>query len=258
MLVKDAISQYPTLPFLAIRFGIATLVVAAATRRPPSREVIRVGALIGLVLAAGYVFQTVGLVYTSPGNAGLITGLFVVFTPILDRLFGTPLPARTLLATAAALIGTVLLTGTGARVGGGELLMLACAAAFALHIVLLSRWAPGLPPGPLALVQMAASTVVFTAGSLPALRLPAIAVWPALLITGIFASGLAFFIQTWTQRHLAASRAALVLATEPAWALLFAVVLAGQRLSWLQMLGAGLVLVAIAGHELAAVRSGRR
>jgi drug/metabolite transporter (DMT)-like permease len=158
-----------------------------------------------------------------------------------------------------ALAGTVLLTGGGPTgVGIGDLLVLGCAIAFALHIVLLGRWAPDLPAAPLAMVQMAVSTLLFSAGAVPGWRLPPQSVWFAIAITGVFASAIAFFIQTWAQRHLSPTRTALVLATEPAWALFFAVLLAGQRLDVAQGAGAALVLVAIIGHEVAGALTARK
>lgn len=252
VLVKDAISRYPTVPFLGLRFLLALLVMVVAVRALPDRRSLKVGALIGLVLALGYLFQTLGLQTTSPGNAGLITGLFVVFTPLLERLFGRPVPRRTLVAVAAALIGTFLLAGGAhSRMGFGDLLVVLCAVAFALHIVLLSHFSPGLPAAPLALAQMGAAALLFGVAGAPGFRLPTGSVWVAILVTGVFASALAFFIQTWAQAHLSASRTALILATEPAWALLFSVLLAGQRFGTVEAAGAGLVLVAILGHELA-------
>ena len=111
VLVKDAITQYPTLPFLQLRFALAFVVMVVLVHRLPSRRELWVGVVIGAVLAAGYLLQTVGMETTSPGNAGLITGLFVVFTPIIDRIFGVALHRRTVIAVILALIGTVMLAG---------------------------------------------------------------------------------------------------------------------------------------------------
>jgi drug/metabolite transporter (DMT)-like permease len=251
VLVKDAVTQYPTLPFLEIRFVLALLVMVALVRRLPTRRELWVGAVAGAVLAGGYLVQTIGLTMTSPGNAGLITGLFVVFTPVIDRIFGVALRRRTVIAVVSALIGTVMLTGGATGFGIGDALVLCCAVLFALHIVMLSRWSPGLPAAPLAMVQMGTSALIFTAGGTWSLRLPSAAVWFAIVVTGVFASALAFYIQTWAQAHIDASRTALILATEPAWALAAAVVLAGQRFGPVQAAGAALVLAAIVGHELA-------
>jgi drug/metabolite transporter (DMT)-like permease len=251
VLVKDAITHYPTLPFLQLRFILAFLVMVALVHRLPARKELRVGVAAGAVLAAGYLTQTVGLTMTSPGNSGLITGLFVVFTPLIDRIFGVRLRWWTLIAVATALIGTFLLVGGPAGVGLGDILTVACALMFALHIVLLSHWSPGLRSAPLAMVQMGTSALIFTGGGSWSLRFPSQDVWIAIVITGVFASALAFYIQTWAQQHLSASRTALILTTEPAWALAAAVILAGQRFGPLQAAGAALVLAAIVGHEVA-------
>ena len=255
VLVKDAISQYPTLPFLALRFALAALVMVVVVHRPPSRRALVVGIPIGVALAVGYLLQTIGLETTSPGNAGLLTGLFVVFTPLIDGLLGARMPLRTIGAALLALAGTALLTGSGLALPGlGDLLVVACALAFAVHIEMLSRWAPGLPPAPLAMVQMLTAAVLFGAGSIPRVSLPPSSVWFAIAVTGILASALGFLIQTWAQTHLSASRTALVLATEPAWALAAAIAFAGQRFGLAQGIGATLLLVAIVGHEILAAR----
>jgi drug/metabolite transporter (DMT)-like permease len=254
VVVKNAIAEYPTLPFLQLRFILAFLVMAVLVRRLPTRREILVGLAAGAVLAAAYLTQTVGLSLISPGNAGLITGLLVLFTPLLDRVFGVPLRRRTIIAVIVAAIGIGMLTGGPSGFGPGDVLVVACAVLFALHIVLLSRWSPGLPAAPLAMVQMGACALIFSAGGTWSLRMPSTDVWIAVVITGVFASALAFYIQTWAQAHIDASRTALIIAMEPAWAVAAAVVLAGQRFGFLQAAGAALVLAAIVGHELAPLK----
>jgi len=254
VLVKDAVTQYPTLPFLQIRFAIALLVMSVVVRRLPTRRELQVGAVIGAVLAAGYLAQTVGLTITSVGNAGLITGLCVVLTPLLNRLFGAPIRSWTWIATLVSLGGLVLLTGGPSGMNLGDLLVLACAVLFALHIVLLGRWSPGTSSAPLAMTQMGMCTLLFSAGGTWSLRAPSAKVWFAIVVTGLFASAFAYFIQTWAQAHISANRTALILATEPAWALVAAIVLAGQRFGLEQAAGAGLLLAAIVGHELASLK----
>ena len=254
VLVKGALQHYPTLPFLELRFILAFLVLVVLVRRLPTRRELRVGLIAGAVLAAGYWTQTVGLTMTSPANSGLITGLFVVFTPLIDRLFGASLRWWTWIAVAAALTGTVMLVGGPSNFGLGDLLTVACAILYALHIVLLSKWSPGLRSAPLAMVQMGAGALIFTGTGSWSLQDPGPNVWFAIVITGVFASALAFYIQTWAQQNLSASRTALILTTEPAWALVAAIVLAGQRFGALQAAGAAIVLAAIVGHELAHLR----
>lgn len=254
VVVKNAIAEYPTLPFLQLRFILAFLVMAVLVRRFPTRRELLVGLAAGTVLAGGYLTQTVGLSLISPGNAGLITGLLVLFTPLLDRVFGVPLKLRTIVAVIVSVIGIGMLTGGPSGFGLGDVLVIVCAVLFALHIVLLSRWSPGLRSAPLAMVQMGACALLFSAGGTWTLRMPSTNVWIAIVITGVFASALAFYIQTWAQAHIDASRTALIIAMEPAWAVAAAVVLAGQRFGLLQAAGAALVLAAIVGHELAPLK----
>jgi drug/metabolite transporter (DMT)-like permease len=254
VVVKNAIAEYPTLPFLQLRFILAFLVMAVLVRRLPTRRELLVGLAAGTVLAGGYLTQTLGLSLISPGNAGLITGLLVLFTPLLDRVFGVPLKRRTIVAVIVAVIGIGMLTGGPSGFGLGDVLVIVCAVLFALHIVLLSRWSPRLSAAPLAMVQMGACALIFSAGGTWTLRMPSTDVWIAIVITGVLASALAFYIQTWAQAHIDASRTALIIAMEPAWAVAAAVVLAGQRFGFLQAAGAGLVLAAIVGHELAPVK----
>jgi drug/metabolite transporter (DMT)-like permease len=254
VLVKDAVSQYPTLPFLQIRFVLALVVLALIFRKLPDRRELRAGAVIGTVLAAGYLAQTAGLTITSPGNAGLITGLFVVLTPIINRLFGAPIHWWTWIATAVSLGGLLLLTGGPSGMNLGDLLVLACAVLFALHIVLLGRWSPGMSPATLTLVQIGMCAALFSLGGTWSLRMPSGSVWFAILITGLFASAFGYYIQTWAQAHISANRTALILATEPAWALVAAVTLARQRFGLTEAIGAALIVAAIVGHEGASLK----
>ncbi|HLB75660.1 MAG TPA: DMT family transporter [Candidatus Dormibacteraeota bacterium] len=255
VVVKDAIGHYPIFAFLGVRFALATLVlwlIVAALRLRIRRA--GIGLSIGLVLALSYLFQTMGLRGTSVANTGLITGLFVVFTPILDRLFfGVATGPVTWLAAGTAFAGTALLTG-GAPTGlhQGDLLVLLGSVGFAFHITLLSRYASA---GPLVLAawQMTAAGVFLTAGAVAtgAVVIPVPrSVWPALVITGVFASAIAFWVQTYAQQRLPASRTALILTTEPAFTVFFAFLLVGERFRPVQVVGAALILGALFFSEL--------
>ncbi len=262
VVVKDALAQYPVLPFLGLRFGIAGLLLLLLLRVWPGWVDWRVGGPIGVVLALGYLLQTQGMVTVQPGIAGLLTGLFVVFTPILDRLcFGVRVRPPTWIGVLVALIGTALLTGLSIGFSLGDLFLVLAALCFAAQILLLSR-AQG-SPARLGLVQILVCAIAFLAlGATGGLPYPAVppSVLGAVLITGVLASSLAVWAQTWAQQRLDASRAGLVLAGEPFFALLFAVLLAGERLQPPQLLGAVLLIGAILGHELfqAGLRQGRR
>jgi len=256
VVVKQAIGEYPVLPFLGLRFAVAALLLLLVLRRWPALPSWRQGLPVAAALAVGYLFQTEGMVTISPGIAGLLTGLFVVFTPLLDRLlFASRLRLATVVSIAMALAGTGLLTGGLAGFRVGDLLVVLAALAFAVQIVLLSHGRGSVAD--MSLVQMLVCALVFLLlGAGPQFRYPPVSgsVALALAITGALASGLALLAQTWAQRRMSASRAGLVLAAEPGFALLAAVLLVGERLSQIQLLGALVLFLAIIGHELVGAR----
>jgi drug/metabolite transporter (DMT)-like permease len=255
LIVKDAVASYPVVSFLGLRFALATLLLAPLALRGLSRRGLLIGALIGIPVGLGYVFQTYGLTGTSAANAGLLTGLFVILTPLLDRaLYRTPLAPISLAAAAVGLAGTALLTTTGpSGFGWGDALEVLTALAFALQIVWLGRFGSDHPSMQLAFGQIVPSAVVFLAvmAVTPGdLRPPTPWVWGAILITGALASALAFWVQSYVQQRIPASRTAIILLGEPAFAAGFAVLLGGERLSPIQWLGAGLIFAGLLAHEV--------
>ena len=256
VVVQDAIAVYGVIPFLAVRFVLAGAALAPIYAAKLTRRSLIVGGGIGVVLAAGYLFQTTGLLFTTPTNSGLITGLFVVFAPIADRLlFGANVSRQVILAVALSLLGMVLLAGGGPEgANWGDLLTLLCAAALGLHIALLSRYAASYDAGALTLAQILSIALLFIIvwpffGSV---SLPPPEVWVALLVTGLLASAGAFLVQTTVQQHIPAARTAIILTMEPVFAALFGYWLAGDRLVAVQILGALMILSALVIGEVAA------
>jgi drug/metabolite transporter (DMT)-like permease len=262
VVVQDAISAFGVLGFLALRFALASAALSPILLSGVTRRTLLVGGGIGLVLAAGYLFQTLGLLYTTPTNSGLITGLFVVFAPLADRFFfGVRASREVVVAVALSLLGMVLLAGAGpAGVNPGDLLTLLCAAALGLHIALLSRYAAGHDAGGLTLAQILTMAVLFAAlwPLVGPVELPPPEVWGALLITGLLASAGAFYIQTFVQQRLPAARTAVILTMEPAFAAFFGYWLAGDRLVAVQIVGAALILSAVFVGEVAPVLGRRK
>ena len=254
VVVRDAVTAYSVLEFLALRFTIASLCLGPFSFKRLTRGTFVPGAGIGICLAGGYLLQTYGLRHTTPTNSGLITGLFVVFAPVASYiLFRVRIDRVLLLPLGTCLVGTLLLVGgslEAIRIGDG--LTLGCAACFGLHIALLSHYAHRHDATALALAQMVAIALLC---GLPWLlfespSFPPVHVWFALLITGVLASAAAFTLQTYVQQRLSASRTAIILTMEPVFAVLFGYLLAGDRLSWIQVGGAVLILVAIATSEV--------
>jgi drug/metabolite transporter (DMT)-like permease len=260
--VKDALELYPLFAFLAVRFAIATLTLApvAATRLRGVGW--GAGVTLGLLLALGYALQTAGLERTTVSSTGFVTGLYVVFTPLFAyALFRIRVGRSVLVGVVLSLVGLGLLTGVGVGDPIGDLLVLAGSAAYSLQIALMERYASRYDPVAFTFVEMLAACLGFTAIAVSRgeLELPhGATVWAALLVTGVFASALAFLVQTWAQRQLSAARTALAFAMEPVWAAFFGYWLAGDRLGVVGWTGAALIMAAIVVSEPAAAEALRR
>ncbi|MCX5682701.1 MAG: DMT family transporter [Planctomycetota bacterium] len=248
VVVKDATAAYGVVGFLAIRFAIAAAALGPICLRRATRRTLWAGAGIGVAMAAGYLLQTAGLQYTTPTNSGLITGLFVVFAPISAwAFFRVRMDWTLLVSVAISLIGLMFLTGQmPGELRVGDFLTLGCAAAFGVHIALLSRYACEHDALVLALGQVLAAAVLFGAAwpCVEPLALPSGQVWLSLLLTGVVASALAFYIQTLVQQRLSAASTAIILTMEPVFVALFGYWLAGDRLTAVQVAGATCILAA--------------
>jgi drug/metabolite transporter (DMT)-like permease len=257
--VKDAVALYPLFAFLAIRFAIATLTLAVpGTRRVRTlgRAGIGAGALLGLLLAAGYLLQTAGLERTTVSSTGFVTGMYVVLTPLLAlALFRSRIAPAAWAAVGVSTAGLALLSGVHAGSVGGDLLVLAGAAVYSLQIVLMEWFAPRYDALGFTLVEMAAacSGLLVAALARGELGVPrGWTVWGALLVTGVFASALAFLVQTWAQRRTSATRTALAFTMEPVFAAFFGITLAGDRLGALGWTGCAAIMAGIVLAEPAA------
>jgi drug/metabolite transporter (DMT)-like permease len=255
-MVHDAVERLPVMAFLGYRFVPAALLVGLVFRRRLRRLSAagwRAGLLMGGFLTAGYVFQTLGLERTSASNAGFITGLFVVITPLMAALlFRERIGTAAWAAAVVSALGLYLLSGTGG-LNGGDALVLLSAVAFSAHIVATARSVGAHDVGALLTVQLGTCGLVCLGAAAIGgeLRAPHGAqVWSALIVTSLVASALGFFVQTYAQRHAPPARTALILASEPAFAGLFGWLVGGERLSALAWTGAALIMAAIVAVEI--------
>jgi len=270
VLVKDALKDASPLLFNLLRMTLAFLVLAAVNHRhlrKLSRRAILSGAVAGVLLAAGYQFQTSGLARTTPAKSAFITGLVVVFVPLFTaipalRPAGTHAPRWTAaIGAVLAFAGLLLLTtppGTEwphlfASIGLGDLLTLACAVAFAGHLLSLAHFSPGLPAAQLATLQIGFAAVVMLL-TLPLGEQPRAAFTPrlivALIVTSVFATAAAFTIQSWAQKHLPPTHTAVILSLEPVFAWLTALIFLDERLGSRALAGAALIIAGIAITEI--------
>ena len=261
VMVKEAVADYPVYSFLGLRFAVATIafvVLFPSTLRRIDRGVVRVGLIAGVLLTAGYVFQTLGLTLTSPGRAAFITGMFVVITPFLQAVILRRVPKWTAwVGVVCAVVGLWLLSGGGGGAGwnAGDSLVLLCAVAYSGHIIVLGSIGRGHDMRPLTFVQLATVTMVCGVVGLvtehpPAPTRPSL--WVALLVTGVLASAVAFAVQTYAQKHLSPTRTALILICEPAFGGLYAWYAVKEKLGTAGVAGAVLILAGMAASEVLA------
>lgn len=274
-LVKSALADAGPLTFNAIRMVIAFAVLAVVYHRQwpallqrENRSTIRAGAIVGILLALGYSFQTAGLALTTATKSALITGTVVVLVPIFAaipalRPTGASAPRwNTWAGAAIALTGTALLTlGASVHIASltstlnpGDLLTFACAVCFALHVLSIAHAARHVPFAQLALLQIGFAAIWMTLAAAlferntPVHWTPRLIV--ALSITAVFATAIAYSVQSWAQNYLPATHTALLLALEPVFAWLIALLALHEHLDARSLEGALLILAGIALTEL--------
>jgi len=259
--IHDALNGMSDSAFNACRFlvaAVAMLLVAAARRRRISKIDLVQGGMAGMALYLAFLFQTKGLKFTSASNAAFITGLAVIFTPLLLFIWFQVKPERRqVVGIFLATIGLALLTLKGLSVRRGDLLVLMCAASFALHIILLSRASKMADAFNIALIQVAivgllslAQSVVLGEWAIP----PTGAAVNAIVVIGILGTALGFYVQTKAQVASSPNRIALIIVLEPVFGGLFGYFLAGDRLTMYNWIGAALIVAGMLVTEIRLTR----
>ena len=260
IMVKRALADASTLLFLTIRFAGASLILAMIFRRDFRAGKIawsvRGGALAGVCLFSGYIFQTVGLRYTTASKAAFLTGLMTPMVAVLSVFFYRRAPQfAEVLGVATAFVGMALMTIPGDRfqISSGDLIVSGCAVAYAFHLLVTGRFAARVNMGVFITTEIAtgaaigAATFWWTEPVRLRWSFPLIA---ALAVTSLLATALGFTIQTWAQRWSSPTRTALFFTLEPVFAWLTSYLFAGETLSLRAALGAALILAGVLLVEL--------
>jgi drug/metabolite transporter (DMT)-like permease len=264
-IVQDALEDTTPLGFIFLRFTIGALVLAPFAlrrgwRRPTMRDARlrdfhRAALIFGIVGFLGYWFQNLGLERTTTSNSAFITGLFVVFTPLVETVVTRRRPANNvLLAVAVSVVGLYFISGATFRIGAGDAFTLGCAFMFGIWIFAGGIYSVRFDVVTLTCVQMA----WFAAFALPFVVVDGLGdvtgdVVLAVTITGVLCSAVAFSLQLWGQRFVEPSRAAVILQFEPVVAG-FVGYLVGERLGVTGYVGA---LIIMAGIVIAESRTWR-
>jgi drug/metabolite transporter (DMT)-like permease len=260
VVIKDALADISVIAYLAVRFGLAAVLMAAIywrSLRGLTPRCIWAGAQIGLFMFGGYVFQIAGLKYTTPSKAAFITGTFVVFVPILLAVFGRRRIAGWIwVGAVAVLAGLYFLTVPPEGFGGlnrGDPIVFVCAIMFALHMIFIGRHVGRHSVAALSFLQVA-TTAVLSAVLLP---ISAATGWEqphlawtgylvfAILLTAIGATVLGFSLQTWAQQYASPSHAAILVSLEPVFAAITSLALGREHLGARVLAGAALIFAGI-------------
>ncbi|GHO46807.1 DMT family transporter [Ktedonospora formicarum] len=259
LIVQETIKLTGVMTFLALRFSIgalALIVIFHRRLRKLTRYEFFAGSLIGLFLFAGYVLQTAGLRYTTSSEAAFITGLYVPFVTLLSLFILRQVPTRlAVLGVVLSFVGLTLLSTNkelALTFGIGELLMLGCAVANALHIVSVSKFAPKADPMNLATVQVAL-TALLSALAIPIagepLVMPTLPVWLSALFMGVMATAFCLALMNRVQQSVSSTQATLIYALEPVWAGVFGYAV-GESLTPLGWIGCACIFLGMVIGEL--------
>ncbi len=251
VIMKDAIERQSVNNFLFTRFVVAVVVMVLI--RPQTLKLLNKDLLVragsaGIFLGFGYIFQTLGLARTGAAITGFVTGLYVVLTPLIAAFFLKEKITRFIWGCIlAATIGLGLLSIHGFSVGFGELLVFISAIFYACHIIALSKWSFGRDPYAMTVVQLAVCAVLSGVASIPEgySAPPDAGVWAVVVFTAVFATAIAFIIQTWSQAHMSPTKVAVILTMEVVFAAFFSILFAGERLTLQSALGGVLVVSAM-------------
>jgi len=252
VVMKDSITRQSVNNFLFSRFALAVVVMLIL--RPQvfklfNKDLVTRSAIAGAFLGTGYILQTLGLERTGAAITGFITGLYVVFTPLIAAVI---LKARITLLTwgcvLVATIGLALLSLHGWSIGFGELLVLASALCFGAHIISLGKWSAGRDAYAMTVIQLAMCALLSGLASIAEggySAPPDWGVWATVIFTAVVCTAIAFMIQTWSQAHMTTTKVAVILTMEVVFAALFAIIFGGERLTLQTALGGTLVVIAM-------------
>lgn len=249
--MKDILDQQDVYSFLTSRFIVAAAAMIAlrpSVLRRFTKELVVKGLVIGMALGSGYIFQTLGLERTTPAITGFITGLYVVFTPLLASFFLKERLTKAMWGYVfLAVVGLAILSVKGWSVGIGEIFVLISAVLFAIHIILLGSWSKNFDAYALTVMQLIGCSLL---ASIPAsingfVAPPDTQVWGVIIFTALFATAIAFVIQTWSQARISTTKVAVILTMEVVFAALFSFMYGMEPFTLRLALGGTLVLIAM-------------
>lgn len=267
-IVKNTVKVVDPILLIALRMIIASIIVTFLCWRRGllkrmGGETWRSAAVVGIFVYMGFVLQTIGISLTTATKTGFITGLAVVFTPMLSPYILKKNPEwYSWLGVAIAVLGLGMLSLDGWQMPSvGDIYVLACALCFGFQIVLLEKYSPRLNGLLLSMAQFIWIGLLALATAAP--KLPEVMdftpqIWLIIIYLGVMATAVCFMVQTIAQRYVPAVRAAIILQLEPVMGFFFAWLLLGEKLNTRQLFGALMILAAVGVCQYGDYRKTRR
>ena len=217
---------------------------------PQNRKKLIVGGICcGVALAVASSLQQMGIQYTSVGKAGFITALYIVIVPLLGLLFKKRVSSLVWIAVVVAVGGMYLLCITeGFSIGKGDLLVMACAFCFSVHILIIDYFSPKVDGVKMSCIQFLVCGLL-CAVPMFLIERPSLAqiwsAWVPLLYAGVLSCGVGYTLQIVGQRHIDPTIASLILSLESVISVLAGWALLGQKLTLIELIVCILVFCAI-------------
>ena len=243
--VRFALGTIVLLPFLFIHASKNEPMITGT--HPADRRKIIIGSLMtGLFLFGGVALQQLGLQQTTAGKAGFITGLYVVFVPIVGLLFGQRSHFTMWIGAALSLAGLYLLSMTGGfTIEPGDKLVLYCAIIFTFHVLFIAWLSPMMNSFLLAIIQFticALLNLVIAFATEPVNFASIMMAWLPIAYGGILSVGVAYTLQVVAQKTAHPAYASIILSLEAVFAVLGGWLILHEQLTQRMLIGCALML----------------
>lgn len=258
VVLKNTLSSMGTMWVLAIRFTVSALLLGFMARKNfsnISKGCVKGSVLMGICLAAAYIVQTYGLVYTTPGKNAFLTATYCVLTPFLAWAIYKRRPGIFNVIAAVfcvAGVGFVSLTEGFNELNIGDMLTLACGFFYSFQIILLENYSDSGEASTITAIQFVTAAVICWLGALafeaPPANVP-MAAWLEIAYLSVMCTAVCFFLQAWGIKYTPSSTVAMIMTLEAVFAVIFSVLFYNEAVTARMLIGFVLIFIAVVLSE---------
>lgn len=256
--VKDALNTVTPMVLMSVRFVLAAVVLYLFLHRwmgKIDKNDLKKGSIVGVLLYIAFAAQTFGLQYTTASKQGFLTATYVIMVPLIYWIFYKRRPStKALIGSIITLVGIGLVSINATfTLNIGDVLTLICAFFFAAHIISIEFFAKDMNVFKLAFIQIGIAAVLFVITALITEPIPTSftpRAWLAIVYLAVFSTFACFTLQTVAQKYTSSSHVSIILSLESVFAALLGVVLLGEVLTPIMLVGCTLIFAAILMVEL--------